>query len=206
MNGRKAEEMYCGLIGGSKVKSGLAACPRLEPHPPQTSRCTLIYPQPAHQSAGQSVINHGISLTSVLTRKLIPSACPRVPGCSRYCPLCLLYSYERAIFKGQHSLNRLLLKNNTFDLVLGKNVLKLSSTQLNFYGNVITSKRAWFYYALVTGYQFPFIKTFPSCLCGCGSVATKTTALHFLSSSLQLLLSPPSAPSPTLTTPPPFQL
>lgn len=59
MNGRKAEEMCCGLIGSGKVKSGLAACPRLEPHrscdPPQMSRCTFTYRQPAHQSAGQSV-------------------------------------------------------------------------------------------------------------------------------------------------------
>ncbi|KAI4821071.1 hypothetical protein KUCAC02_029022 [Chaenocephalus aceratus] len=57
MNGRKAEEMYCGLIGSGKVKSGLAACPGLASHhgcdPPQMSRCTFTYRQPAHQSAGQ---------------------------------------------------------------------------------------------------------------------------------------------------------
>ncbi|KAG8012048.1 hypothetical protein GBF38_004482, partial [Nibea albiflora] len=32
MNGRKAEEMCCGLIGSGKVKSGLATCPRFESH------------------------------------------------------------------------------------------------------------------------------------------------------------------------------
>ncbi|KAJ4942422.1 hypothetical protein JOQ06_012288 [Pogonophryne albipinna] len=59
MNGRKAEEMYCGLIGSGKVKSGLAACPRLASHhgcdPPQMSRCTFTYRQPAHQSAAGTV-------------------------------------------------------------------------------------------------------------------------------------------------------
>lgn len=67
MNGRKAAEIYCGLIRGGKVKSGLATCPSLPLHlsipqhhgcdPLWMARCTFTYLQPAHQSAGWSASN-----------------------------------------------------------------------------------------------------------------------------------------------------
>ncbi|CAB1453382.1 unnamed protein product [Pleuronectes platessa] len=69
MNDRKAEEMYCGLIGGGKVKSGLAACPGLVPHRgrdppphlPQMSRSVTVttfhpQPDPHHTSSISAVI------------------------------------------------------------------------------------------------------------------------------------------------------
>lgn len=147
MNGRKAEEMCCGLIRSGKVKSGLAACLRLQPHrscdPTPSPTDVQVY---VHISVANSSVSWSVSKTTTSAWHLFWQGIWFHQHVSRsqdtedsvHCFSSTLL--KRVCWKVRYSLStRLQLKISTFDLMLDKKSIKIELSSTQSLLNVITS-------------------------------------------------------------------